>query len=124
MKKLSGFLSPDLQQKVQQLDRYDSILRSFLAAPLLEHTAVTRIHENTLYLLVDTPTWASNLQYYKKDLAKRFSAELDFPIRSVAIKIDTSRVIERKGGQRDVKINQGKASNPHRIRLRQLLKKL
>jgi len=123
MKKLGGFLSTDVRQKVQQLEQYDSILRSFLAPPLLEHTVVTRIHENTLYLLVDTQTWASNLQYYKNDLAKRFSAELSLPIRSVVIKTDPGRV-KKKKGPTDVKVNPGETINPHRIRLRQLLKKL
>ncbi len=123
MKKLGGLLSPDLQQKVQQLDHYNAILRSFLAAPLLEHITVTRIYENKLYLLVTTQTWASNLQYYKKDLAKRFADELGIPIHSVVIKIDTSKVIERKK-ERNTKSEQGKETNPHRIRLRKLLKKL
>ncbi|RUM93822.1 MAG: hypothetical protein DSZ28_06400 [Thiothrix sp.] len=123
MKKLDGFLSVDLRHKVQQLERYDSILKSFLATPLLEHVAVTRIHANKLYLLTDTQTWASNLQYYKKDLAKRFSAELGLSIQSVVIKIDTGKVIERKE-QKNAKADLGKEINPHRIRLRKLLKEL
>ena len=123
MKKLNGLLSPDLLQKVQQLEYYDSILSTFLAAPLLEHTTVTRIQENTLYILADTQTWASNLQYYKKDLANRFSVELKTPIQSVVIKIGTAKALERKK-ERNAEPDQGKETNPHRIRLRKLLKEL
>jgi len=123
MKKISGFLSTDLQHIILQRERYDSILKSFLARPLIEHTTVTRIHENKLYLLVDTHTWASNLQYYKNDLAKRFSAELGHPIQSVIIKVNAgNKVIEQKK-QRDVKPDR-KEIIPQRIRLRALLKKL
>ena len=123
MKKLGGFLSTDLQHIILQRKRYDSILKSFLASPLIEHTTVTHIHENKLYLLVDTHTWASNLLYYKNDLAKRFSAELGLPIQSVIIKVNAGKVIEQKK-QRDVKPDIGKEINPHRIRLRALLKEL
>ncbi len=123
MKKLASFLSFELQHSAQQLKDYDTILKSFLASPLLEHAVVTRIHENKLYLLTDTQTWASNLQYYKEDLAKRFSTALGLPIHSVVIKIDTRKVPHSDTREKPA-ANQGKATNPHRIRLRKLLKEL
>ncbi len=122
MKKLGDLLSTDLQHIISQQECYDSILKSFLASPLIEHTTVTRIHENKLYLLVDTHTWAGNLQYYKNDLAKRFSAELGLPIQSVIIKVNAGKVIEQEK-QRDAEPAR-KEINPHRIRLRALLKEL
>jgi hypothetical protein len=121
MRQLHGFLSLNIQQKVQLLEHYDSILKSFLAAPLPEHVVVTRIHEETLHLLVDTQTWANNLHYYKSDLAKRFSSELNTPIQSVMIRVDSSIRIQKK---KPVGIAPKKVTNPHRLHLRKILKKL
>jgi AraC-like DNA-binding protein len=124
MKRLNGFLPSNLQAKVQLQERYNSILRSFLASPLCDHTKVTRIQENKLYLLVDTQAWASNLQYYKKDLAKRFTDALGTPIQSVVIKTDTAKRVAKDEGSDKKPDQEGAAENPHRLRLKELLKKL
>lgn len=123
MKQLRGFLPQDLQDKVQRLERYDAVLESVLAAPLSTHVKVTQIHANKLCLLADTQTWANNLQYYKKDLAKRFTDATGIPIQSVSIRIDTCKGMQRKE-QAESKTDQAQETNPDRLRLRKLLREL
>ncbi|MEM7283756.1 MAG: DUF721 domain-containing protein [Pseudomonadota bacterium] len=81
-----------LAKRAGEMDQLTQIVRAVLPNPLGDHIIAVNVRNETVFVVADSPVWASRIRFYSQEILDKVETTHPDPVGNLAVKVRAPQV--------------------------------